>query len=184
MKTLPYAKIGKVTTWLTFGIATIIFMLYLQSGDLDFGFLGYFFFLFAVPVNIVLFLFLNIRAERSDDPKKVYRSAFLMLINLPVAVLYFFVVLYFTEIVRIKVENNTGRAIHNVHILGCESRRLRDLNDGKSENIWVNITGDCSIYMVYTDADEKKQTETIMGYVTSGMGQKVTYEIGQGEVGF
>ena len=63
MKRFPYAKIGKVTTWLTFGIATIIFMLYLQSGDLDFGFVGYFFFLFAVPANIILFIFLNLKKE-------------------------------------------------------------------------------------------------------------------------
>jgi len=91
---------------------------------------------------------------------------------------------YFTGIVRIRIENHTGSAIHNVHIQGCESEFLENLNDGKSKNIWISITGDCSIYMVYTDAKGKKQRETIMGYVTNGMGQKITYEIGQGEVGF
>ena len=185
MKTFPYAKIGKVTTWLTFGIATIIFLLYLQSGDLDFGFIGYFFFLFAVPANIILFIFLNLKAKNTADPTKVYNSAFFMLINIPVAIIYFLGVVHFTGIVRIRIENHTGSAIHNVHIQGCESEFLENLNDGKSKNIWISITGDCSIYMVYTDdAKGKKQRETIMGYVTNGMGQKITYEIGQGEVGF
>lgn len=107
-----------------------------------------------------------------------------MLLNIPVAIFYFGVGIYFADIMRITIENTSGNDIKNIEIDGCENQKLSLLKNGASKTVWIDITGDCSISMTYLDANETTQNETVIGYVTSGMGQKFTYHIGQGENGW
>ena len=44
------------------------------------------------------------------------------------------------------------------------------------KTVWVKITGDCSIYLDYLSNGQRKE-ETVAGYVTSSMGQKVNHKI-------
>jgi hypothetical protein len=58
------------------------------------------------------------------------------------------------------------------------------LKNGESESVWIDINGDCSISLSYIDVNGKLEIETVIGYVCSGMGQKIVYSIGQGETGW
>jgi hypothetical protein len=182
--TQPNTRLGNLTALVTFAIATTICGFYFFTGNLDYGFYGYFFFLFAVPINIIIFIILLIYAPKTREPKRVNRSAALMLLNIPVAIFYFGVGIYFTGVMRITIENKTGQDIKNIKILGCENEELKVLKNGESETVWIEINGDCSISMSYMDAKGIIQEETVVGYVTSGMGQKFTYHVGQGETGW
>lgn len=182
--TQPYARLGRLTALVTFAIATIICGLYYITGNLDYGFIGYFFFLIAFPVNIIIMIILLIKASKDEQPKRIYRGISLMLLNIPIAIFYFGIGIYFIGVMRITIENNTGKDIKNIKIVGCENEELKILKNGKSETFWIDISGDCSISMSYTDGNGKTQDETVVGYVTSGMGQKFTYHVGQGETGW
>jgi len=51
------------------------------------------------------------------------------------------------------------------------------LQPGDNKTVWVGITGDCTIDIEYK-LDGQTRTETVAGYVTGGMGQKMNYNIG------
>ena len=177
--TQRYLRLGNLTTLITFATATIICGLYFFSGNLDYGFYGYFFFLFAFPVNLIILIILLVYAPKTREPKRVRKSAARMLLNVPVAILYFGIGIYFTTVMRITIENTTGQEIKNIKIFGCENKELKGLKNGESETVWIDINGDCSISMSYVDANGDTQNEIVVGYVTSGMGQKFTYHVGQ-----
>lgn len=180
----PYSSLGKHTALVTFSIATIICSLYVITGDFDYGFYGYFYFLFAVPINIIIFIFLLVISVKAKESRKINQGIGLMLLNIPVAIFYFFVGIYLTGIMRITFENNTGNDIQNIKIMGCENEEIQFLKNGDSETVWIDINGDCSISIAYQDAEGKSQDEIVNSYVTPGMGQKFTYQIGQGESGW
>lgn len=179
-----FDSFGKITALVTFTIATMIFAFYLFTGNLDYGFFGYLFFLLAVPSNIIILIILLFQTSKSEFPKKNSQGIRFMFLNIPVAIFYFGIGIYFTGIMRITFKNNTGEDIKKIKIVGCENEELDILKNGETETIWIDINGDCSINISYTDAKGKIQNETVLGYVTSGMGQKYIYKIGQGETGF
>jgi hypothetical protein len=179
-----YARIGKITAFVTFALATVLFSLYYFTGHLNYGIYGYLFFLFALPINFILFIFLVIKSRKCDDSRKIHQSIGFMLLNFPVAILYFGIGIYFTGVMRMTIKNTTGNDIKNIKIIGCEKKELPVLKNGESESVWIDINGDCSISLSYIDVNGKLEIETVIGYVCSGMGQKIVYSIGQGEAGW
>lgn len=174
-----YGKIGKGTALITFLVATIICLLFIFTGDIKYGFLGYMFFLGAVVLNIGIMIFLLIKVHKVENSKKIYRSITWMLLNIPVAIFYFIVGIYFIGVMRINIENNTGSDITNISITGCENKKMDFIKNGETENVWINIPNDCSIHLHYDDAQGKPQSETIVSYAASGMGQKITHQVGK-----
>lgn len=179
-----YDRLGKCTALVTFATASLILACFLYTGDLHYGFIGYFFLLLALPVNSIILIILLIKASKSENPKKIKAGIGLLFLNIPVAILYFSIGIYFVEIMRITFENNTGKDIKNIKIKGCENNYLALLKNSETETIWIDINGDCSINISYVDATGITQNETVIGYVCSGMGQKYTYKIGEGETGW
>jgi hypothetical protein len=165
----------------TFVIATLIFALYISTGELYYEFFGYFFLLLALPINCVVLIILLLKASKSENPKKIKSGIGLLFLNIPVAIFYFGIGIYFVGIMRITFENNTGKDIKNIKIKGCENNYLAVLKNEETETIWIDINGDCSITLSYVDVTGTTQNETVIGYVCSGMGQKYTYKIGEGE---
>jgi len=68
-------------------------------------------------------------------------------------------------------------AISNIKIVGCENEIIDHLDMGESENVWIDISGDCSIFIEYK-FHGKTHREEVFGYVTGGMGQRGIYHIG------
>ncbi len=60
-----YNLLGKRTALVTFVIASLICALYISTGDLFYGFIGYFFLLLALPVNCVVLIILLVKASKS-----------------------------------------------------------------------------------------------------------------------
>lgn len=179
IKQNSYTSLGKRTALITFIIATSICLLFIFTGNMRFGFWGYLFFLGAFVVNLITLIFLLIKAKKSEHPIYIYRGISLMLLNIPVAVFYFAIGIYFTGIMRIRIENNTGSDIMDVTITGCEQKKIDFIKDGEFENVWINIPNDCGIQLYYQDAQGEPRSETMVGYASSGMGQKITHQIGK-----
>ena len=77
---------------------------------------------------------------------------------------------------RITFANSTQTTLTNINIVGCGGGRIEKLESGESETVWVDVTGDCSINIDYLTNGQKKE-ESVAGYVTNSMGQKMKYNI-------
>ncbi|GAB3025596.1 hypothetical protein GCM10027051_32940 [Niabella terrae] len=77
---------------------------------------------------------------------------------------------------RITFTNDTGTELTDIKIVGCGGGHIDKLEKGESKTVWVKITGDCSIYLDYLSNGQRNK-ETVAGYVTSSMGQKINHKI-------
>lgn len=177
-KPISYSKLAKYTALFTFIIASVICLTFVLTGNLKYGFIGYFFFLAALVFNFILLVFLLFMVKKVENSKAIYRGIKLMLLNIPIAFIYFGIGLYFIGIIRITLENNTGKDVKQLVFSGCEEKKIDFIKNGSSKTIWIDIPSDCSIHLFYKNESGEEHSESIMGYVTSGMGQKITHEIG------
>ena len=164
--------LAKYTTLFTFLIALLICLAYVFTGDMQYGFVGLYYFFGAGIINVIIMIFLAIIGGKGS----VY-----LLLNIPTAIVFFAIGIYFTSIMRVTLINHTGGNIRNIKITGCEDEQLDLLENGDSETIWIDIEHDCQIEMAYTTAKGQRKSEVIMGYVTNGMGQKYEHYIGKSE---
>ncbi len=99
-----------------------------------------------------------------------------MLLNIPIIIAYCWVAIILLGTMRITFINETDTTINDINIVGCGGGYIEKLAIGESKTVWVEITGDCSIYIDYLSNGKRKE-ETVAGYVTSGMGQKAKHKI-------
>ncbi len=77
---------------------------------------------------------------------------------------------------RITFTNSTQNKLTDIKIIGCETEYISELKPNESKTVWVGITGDCYITLEYLENGILKK-ETVVGYVTNGMGQKMKHKI-------
>ena len=164
--------LAKYTTIITFLIALLICLAYVFTGDMDYGFIGLYYFFGAGIINLIIMIFLAVIGGKGS----VY-----LLLNIPTAIVFFAIGIYFTSIMRVTFINHTGENIRNIQITGCENEQLDLLDNGESETVWIDIEHDCQIEMTYTTAKGKRKSEVVIGYVTNGMGEKYVHHVGNSE---
>lgn len=126
-----------------------------------------------IYVIVLLFNFLRVKINTIN----LMKTLGVMAINIPVGILYSYIMVWLLGYARITFQNNTGEKIPLLKIEGCEEKMLTDLENESSKSTWIKIPGDCSINILYEVNGETK-TETVLGYVTPGQGVKMLYEIG------
>jgi len=99
------------------------------------------------------------------------------LLNIPVLFFYCWVTGILLDTMRITFTNTTKTTLTNINIVGCGGAHIEKLENGESETVWVDITGDCSIGINYLSEGQKKE-ENVAGYLTPLMGQKMEHNIG------
>ena len=62
--------------------------------------------------------------------------------------------------------------------MGCDDKSIKQLDPNDKSIQWIEINGDCSVDIKYLLNGVEKQ-ETIVGYASGPMGQRLQYEIGQ-----
>lgn len=178
MITERYIKLGRQTAIISFFLGTGIFGLYFLTSSFEFLYLGYGFTVLIGLVNFgILFLLLVKAIKDKDNRKKLFMTCGLILLNIPVLLFYFGVTVILLNTMRITFTNSTQATLTNINIVGCGGGHIDKLESGKSETAWVKITGDCSISIDYLSNGNLKQ-ESLAGYVTSTMGQKMKHNIG------
>lgn len=178
MKQKGINKIGILTAFLSFITGTVFFLIYFLYGSDNIDFSAYCFIIIAGLLNLGILLTLIVKSITDKENKKSYfRTLGIVMLNLPVAVLYFYFIIVLLDTMRIEFINETEKPITEIKILGCEPKIIDKLGAKESETIWIRITGDCSIRIEYQLNGELK-TEYVFGYITSFMGHKSTYRIG------
>lgn len=177
MKSEKYINLGKGTALLSFLIGSLIFGIYFQTSNSDLLLTGFVFIILAGIVNLIILIAILVKSN--SDPanrKRLYRISGLMLINLPIMFLFIWFSLVLTGNMRITFTNSTQNKLTDIKIVGCETEYISELKPNESKTVWVRITGDCSISIEYLESG-KLIKETVAGYVTGGMGQKMKHEI-------
>lgn len=173
-----HIKTGRILAGLSFLLGTAIFLGYYFTSSDSLLFVGYGFILLAGFVNLsLLFAILMQAAKDETNKKELHKTAGLMSLNIPVMLVYCWIAASLLGAVRITLTNSTEGVLTDIKITGCEEKQIDKMEIGASQEIWINIKGDCSIEMDYSLNGERKK-ETVVGYTTQNMGEKVTYQIG------
>ncbi|MGO3707543.1 MAG: hypothetical protein ACTJGD_05460 [Mesonia hippocampi] len=172
-----YVGLGKGTAVTSFVIGTLIFGIYFLTSNSDLLFVGYVFIILAGITNLLILIAILAKSKSdSTNRKKLLKTSGLMLINLPIMFLFIWFSLILIGNMRITFTNSTQNKLTDIKIVGCEAEYISELKPNESKTVWVEITGDCSIHLEYLENGETKK-ETVVWYVTSGMGQKMKHEI-------
>jgi len=143
----------------------------------DLLFLGYGFIVLTGLINIGILIAILTRAKKDKENRgRLLSTSGLMLVNIPIMVAYCWVAIVLLDTMRITFTNSTQTTLSSINIVGCGGGHIDKLEKGESKTVWVTITGDCSIYVDYLSNGQRKE-ETVAGYVTSSMGQKVNHKI-------
>ncbi|KUJ62172.1 hypothetical protein AR687_09115 [Flavobacteriaceae bacterium CRH] len=178
MTTERHIKLGQLTAIISFLLGTGIFGLYFLTSSFEVLSLGYSFIAWASLVNLVILISILLKANNDKyNRKKLFMTCGLMLLNIPIMLCYSWVTIILLDTMRITFTNATQTTLTNINIIGCGGGHIDKLESGKSETAWVKITGDCSINIEYLSNGKQKQ-ESVAGYVTNSMGQKMEHNIG------
>ena len=178
MTTERHIKLGRQTALISFLFGTGIFGLYFLTSSFELLFIGYGFIALTGLINIGILISILVKANKDkDNRKKLLTTCGLMLLNIPVMLFYCWVAIILLNTMRITFTNATQTTLTNINIIGCGGGHIDKLEIGESETVWVDITGDCSINIDYLSNGQKKE-ESVAGYVTNSMGQKMKHNIG------
>lgn len=172
-----HITLGKVTVLISFIIGAIIFGGYFLTSNSELLYIGSGFIVLAGITNLIILIGIIVKSNSdSTNRKRLLKTGGLMLINLPVMFIFIWISLIVIGNMRITFTNATANNLTDIKIIGCEAKYISELKPNESKTVWVGITGDCSITLEYLENGMTK-TETVAGYVTNGMGQKMKHNI-------
>jgi len=161
-----------------FFIGTLLMALYYFTLSDMVTLVGYSYTGFAVLIGMIYLIVVGFKVISKKTPLRTgLKCAGVVLINLPVATLYFYFVMLLMTTARITFENATGRDISSVSIGGCASQELGELKVGESKTVWIKIKSDCSLVLFYK-IDREPKLETPFAFLTHNDGMIATYKIG------
>ena len=170
-------KLGQITTLISFILGSTIFGLYYFTSAAVLLLVGSGFITLTGLINIAVLISILIKAQKDKtNRKQLLNTSGLILLNIPIMIAYCWVVIILLGTMRVTFTNKTNTEITDINIIGCSSRHIENLEVGKSKTVWIEITGDCSIYINYQSNGQQKE-ETVVDYVTYSMGHKVNHNI-------
>jgi hypothetical protein len=169
---------GKRIAIISFLVGTFIFLLYFLTSSFGLLFVGYGFIAIVGLINIGVLVPLLLRAYKvKENRRKILLTCGLMLLNIPTMLIYCWFAILLLNTMRVTFINTTKTTLTNIDIIGCEPKQIDKLEPNESKTVWIAITGDCSLGIEYLSNGQKK-SESVVGYCTNDMGQKMVYKIG------
>ena len=90
---------------------------------------------------------------------------------------YFLYLTRLLDTMRINFVNQGNYALTDIKITGCQKKYINTIAPKGNESVWIKISRDCAISLSYNENGIHK-TEIVSAYVTTSMGQKLTFKIG------
>ena len=179
MMYLKKERMGKTVALISFILGSILIGLFFFTEKSELLLIGYISVILIVIVNIAVFIASLVEAFNNKTlRKKLLLNNGIMLLNIPVAFFYFWLMLILLNTIRLTLVNPTDSKLTDLNISGCESKMIDELEPGESKTVWISINNDCSVILNFKEETEK--TETIIGYATNMGGRKTKHKIGQG----
>ena len=169
---------ARIVALLSFICGTGIFVLYYLTDAFSLLFAGLGFIIIAGLVNIIyLSPVLKQLLTTKDNRKSLFITLGLMLINIPVLIVYYWLTTTLLNTMRITFINETSSTLTEIKVFGCEEKHIDKLEPNERKLVWVGITGDCSVNIEF-NKDGKLESENVTGYTSANMGQRMTHKIG------
>jgi hypothetical protein len=161
-----------------FTIGTVILILFGFSLSTTIGIIGYIFTGLSFFIGTVYLIILTARIVKNKvDRSMGIKSALVVIINIPVALFYIYLVVVLLNYARITFENTTGADLTSIKILGCQEHEIKTLKTGESKTVWIDIPNDCQVDIEY-EVNGEIRREIVAGYLTNMNGLIETYRIG------
>ena len=159
-------------------ISSILYFSYYYTSYSFIVYLEYIFVFIAAALSFIIILrILNHVKKHKRGRRNLIATTILLLASVIIAILYFRALSGLLDTMRIKFVNESSYVLTNIKISGCQKKQINSLNAKSYTIVWIKVTRDCSIKLSYNKNGESK-TEIISAYVTTSMGQQLTYKIG------
>lgn len=177
---MAYLKFGIRLTLGFFIAGTALLILFYFNPSSRIALVAYQFTLVAIVANwlYVLVLLYNLLKARISIPD-LMKTLGIMGINIPVGILYSYLMVWLLSYARITFHNSSGTDIAIITIEGCEHKLLQNLRNEDSKTVWIKIPEDCSIEITY-EINGVVKSEKVVEYLTPADGTRAVYEIGAG----
>jgi vacuolar-type H+-ATPase subunit I/STV1 len=169
-------EFGKVVAIGSFVIGTLLMIIYYFFEPDKIVLFSIYFIIFAAIINGIILLILNFKyINEIENRKPLLKTIVLILSNIPIAIGYFFFILFLLNTMRINFINDTGIEIRNMKITGCENRFVDRIAENEKIEKWITIKPDCRIQIEYEIEGEIK-SEIVNDYIITGhrMDYKIT----------
>jgi hypothetical protein len=100
-----------------------------------------------------------------------------LFLSLFIALVYFYYLTGLLDTMRIRFVNENSYALTNIRITGCQKKEIDNLGPNSHKTVWIKVKRDCSINLSYND-NGRARKEVVAAYVTTSMGQQLTFKIG------
>lgn len=164
-----------------FAIGTLLFIAYATTLSPIVGLIGFVYTILAFSIGTFYFFVLGSKIGRQKlDLETGKKSIQILTLNLPIALIYFVIVMILINTARITLVNGTGQDLSSIKISGCDTKEIESLKTGQSTTIRIYMPSDCSLEIRY-ELGRETRTETVAGYLTNLGGVIATYQIGSNE---
>jgi hypothetical protein len=169
-------KIGLFTALISFLIGTILLIIFYLTNSYSMTLFGMIFIAIAGIINLVVLVkvLINLINEKENRKKHILTSG-IMILNIPIAVFYFFIVMFLMSTMRISLINETGAKLTDLKIIGGETKIINELGVGERQTEWIPIKSENPIILEYRIDGETKR-ETIYSYSVTG--ERINHRIG------
>lgn len=175
---MHYLKLSIKIAIILFAIGTILLLIFFFTGSARMVTIGYAFLVTTILISwaFIALVLVNF-ASRKISLTNALKILGVILINIPIAILYTYLVVALLGYARITFINSTPHNLSAIKIYGCEENEITSLPSGESKTVWISIPGDCDVKIAY-EVQGNRRTETVAGYLTPSGGVKAVYEIG------
>jgi hypothetical protein len=125
---------------------------------------------------IILFSFLRVKLSMQHTLKALG----VMMLNIPVGILYAYIMVWLLSYARVTLQNNSGADIGMVNIEGCAPKQVKDLRIGEARTVWIKIAGPCDVSVAY-EVNGIRHKEVVVSGLADGGGGKFVYGISSPE---
>jgi hypothetical protein len=130
--------------------------------------IGFFTTVLSVPLCIAGLILAGIFKGRNRNNwpvrRKANRNIVLILLNIPLCIFYIWFVSYLIDTERITIVNNAENDVTEIRIFGAgDYDRIDKIKKGTSHTVWVHMTREGSIQMLYKENGEEKG-RSLIGY--------------------
>ncbi len=173
-------NIGKTTAIISLIIGTILIALFYFTYSPEILFAGYIYVILIIIFNIAVFIAGLVEAFNNKIlRKKLLKNNGLILLNIPIALAYFWLAIFLLNTIKLTLINPTNTELTNLKLTGCETEIIDNMKPGERRTIWISINNDCNINLEFENSEQVKN-EIVLGYATSMGGQQIEHKIGEG----
>jgi hypothetical protein len=169
-------KIGLFTALISFLIGTILLIIFYLTNSTSITIYGMIFIAVAGIINLGVFVkvLINLINEKENRKKYILTSG-IMLLNIPIVILYFYIVMFLMSTMRITFINETGTKLTNLKIIGGETKIIKELGVGERQTEWIGIKFENDFILEYKIDGEIKR-EMVYSYAVTG--DRINHRIG------